>query len=250
MGRNGHFPNSVYDLQKKMEDCREEHKSTLVMLSRHWISHALAKDANKHSVKIEYTGSSSSKVRDKRLYADMMRRQEIAWEYALESIGPEQNYTPKNLATIAQMLAPYGRYNPNTGFRVEAVTITGAPYSPPSPGKLEEDVNTLIERADHLLTLPKAIFSHYHIARIHPFADGNGRTARIIQNAITCGAGFLPINTRREQRDLYLSLLAETDKKYYSGDHDYLHTFSEFLVSNLKTSLKQARNNPLARLLF
>jgi len=40
--------------------------------------------------------------------------------------------------------------------------------------------------------LHAAAYAHLHMARIHPFEDGNGRTSRIIQNAILRKGGLPP----------------------------------------------------------
>ncbi|MEO1712795.1 MAG: Fic family protein, partial [Bacteroidota bacterium] len=48
---------------------------------------------------------------------------------------------------------------------------------------------------------------HYRFIRIHPFDDGNGRTARILMNFILMRAGFPPAIIRTERKKEYLSVL-------------------------------------------
>jgi Fic family protein len=43
------------------------------------------------------------------------------------------------------------------------------------------------------LTLAKAVYAHLYIAWIHPFGDGNGRTARLLEFVILAGCGMVPI---------------------------------------------------------
>ncbi|WP_196772774.1 Fic family protein [Pseudodesulfovibrio alkaliphilus] len=64
---------------------------------------------------------------------------------------------------------------------------TGGIYKPP---KLKEDIETLMGRlvqwinSSELLAVDpivRAALAHYHLALIHPFWDGNGRTARLLE---------------------------------------------------------------------
>lgn len=43
--------------------------------------------------------------------------------------------------------------------------------------------------------------------RIHPFVDGNGRTARMLMNYQLMLAGFLPVSVAKEQRIEYYDAL-------------------------------------------
>ena len=64
---------------------------------------------------------------------------------------------------------------------------------------------------DELLTV--VAFSHYGLSRIHPFVDGNGRTARLISEVFLRWCGMtLPWYDVSDRRT-YLDALMETDKK-------------------------------------
>lgn len=59
-----------------------------------------------------------------------------------------------------------------------------------------------------------AAIAHYKFVYIHPFIDGNGRTARLIMNWILMQAGFPPVIIKVEERlDYY-----ETLKMANEGD--------------------------------
>jgi Fic family protein len=53
----------------------------------------------------------------------------------------------------------------------------------------------------------RAVEAHYKLVTIHPFADGNGRTARLVMNLILRASGYPPIIIRKEDRGEYLSSL-------------------------------------------
>jgi Fic family protein len=77
-------------------------------------------------------------------------------------------------------------------YRTDNVRIIGASKIPPDSYKilLREIpwfVNSLkkqLSYEDIVSKIKVAIFSHLHLARIHPFDDGNGRTARTLQDVI------------------------------------------------------------------
>lgn len=45
-----------------------------------------------------------------------------------------------------------------------------------------------------------AALAHYKLVDIHPFADGNGRTSRLIMNLILLRAGYPPVIIYKEDR--------------------------------------------------
>lgn len=57
--------------------------------------------------------------------------------------------------------------------------------------EIQSKIKLMNEGQDDPLEI--AAFAHMEIARIHPFNDGNGRTARLIMNAILMEAGLNPI---------------------------------------------------------
>lgn len=54
-----------------------------------------------------------------------------------------------------------------------------------------------------------AAWTHAEFVRIHPFVDGNGRTARLIMNYQLMKNGFLPISIKKESRLEYFNTLEE-----------------------------------------
>jgi len=55
--------------------------------------------------------------------------------------------------------------------------------------------------------------AHFKLVSIHPFVDGNGRTARLLMNLLLMQAGYPPAIIRPEDRSAYISALetAQTD---------------------------------------
>ena len=53
-------------------------------------------------------------------------------------------------------------------------------------------------------TAETAVTAHERIASIHPFSDGNGRTARLLMNLILLKNGYPPVVIGPEQRADYI----------------------------------------------
>lgn len=72
---------------------------------------------------------------------------------------------------------------------------------------------------------PVILAAKFHIkfVSIHPFYDGNGRTARILTNLILISLGYPPIVIKDEHRKEYYSLLG--DIQSYGGESDLFYKF-------------------------
>jgi Fic family protein len=60
-------------------------------------------------------------------------------------------------------------------------------------------------------TPEKAFAAHRQLVDIHPFRDGNGRTARLLMNSILIRGGYPPITVRPVDRPNYLRALQQSD---------------------------------------
>lgn len=101
-----------------------------------------------------------------------------------------------------------------------------------TPAKMEDLINWFRwekdkKDIDPILT---AIEFHYRFIRIHPFDDGNGRTARILMNFILMQYGYPPAIIKTEEKDWYYSALRQAD----TGD---LLAFFEYITREVIHSL-------------
>lgn len=72
---------------------------------------------------------------------------------------------------------------------------------------------------------------HYRFIRIHPFDDGNGRTARILMNFILMQYGFPPVIIKTEDKANYFAALQLAD----AGN---IEAFITYIAQNLVHSLE------------
>ncbi|RAL22720.1 Fic family protein [Thermoflavimicrobium daqui] len=100
-------------------------------------------------------------------------------------------------------------------YRHVPVYIRGQQHVPPQPWQVPTEMEQMI--TDYNSTwqnhhpIERAAFLHCEFVRIHPFIDGNGRTARLIMNLELMKSGLVPLILRKEQRVAYFSSLQHYD---------------------------------------
>jgi Fic family protein len=57
----------------------------------------------------------------------------------------------------------------------------------------------------------RAALAHHRLAAIHPFIDGNGRTARLVMNLLLLRDGYPPTIIQKINRRQYYRVLAQAD---------------------------------------
>ncbi|MFO0849810.1 MAG: Fic family protein [Gemmataceae bacterium] len=97
--------------------------------------------------------------------------------------------------------------------RADRVLITGTRFVPPGSHKLPVLIPALLERANRAGVHPvvQAAELHYNLVAVHPFADGNGRTARLLMNYHLLRHGFPHAVIQVERRAEYLAALEEAN---------------------------------------
>lgn len=55
--------------------------------------------------------------------------------------------------------------------------------------------------------------AHFHLVTIHPWADGNGRMARLVMNWLQFEFGLIPTRIFAEEKEEYIKALVETREK-------------------------------------
>ena len=53
----------------------------------------------------------------------------------------------------------------------------------------------------------KASNAHLTMVQIHPFKDGNGRIARLLQNQVLMGRGYPPAIINADEKKQYISMI-------------------------------------------
>jgi Fic family protein len=99
-------------------------------------------------------------------------------------------------------------------YRNAGVRITGANFTPPNALKVDELMNDLIEWVNEVQGIHdvvKAALFHHRMVWIHPFFDGNGRTARLVYNLILMRCGYPPAIVLQQDRKKYYDALNQAN---------------------------------------
>ena len=129
-------------------------------------------------------------------------------------------------------------------YRSVPVAISGSRHIPPQPWlvpKMMEDLNRWVqEEADKLHPVIFAAELHEQIATIHPFSDGNGRTARLLMNLVLLQHGYpvTNISSDTENRLAYYNALEKCNLKQDKTDFFiliavYVHNSLENILQKL-----------------
>lgn len=104
--------------------------------------------------------------------------------------------------------------------RNAAVRITGANFTPPSAARVSDLLYELIdyinENPDDLNDVELATLFHHRLVWIHPFFDGNGRTARLAMNLLLLRSGYPPAIILKNDRKKYYEALNQANKGHYA----------------------------------
>jgi prophage maintenance system killer protein len=165
------------------------------------LSRFLKEDVIRHSVEIELGSLRGPQKR--RMKRASERNLYRAFDWANQNYTGELSYD--YIAGIGSHVDPVEN---QFGYRTENRRINGSWKLPPSWEKIEREMGDfLFENSCIDEPLEKAIHAHLHIARIHPFMDGNGRTARLLQNVILERNSYLPILSLISEREDYINLI-------------------------------------------
>ncbi len=147
--------------------------------------------------------------------------------------GPVRPYAERDLLDVHSAVladiepASAGR------FRDGRVLIAGTGYVPPGSQKFDLLIPALLELANRAGVHPviQSAEFHYNLVAVHPFNDGNGRTARLMMNYLLLRAGYPYAILEVTQRAAYLAALDEANR-------GRIEPFVDLMVSCVLRSLK------------
>jgi Fic family protein len=100
-------------------------------------------------------------------------------------------------------------------YRKTQVRIVGAKHVPPEswdiPHHMADWESWLKDSEKKIQPVEVAALAHHRLTEIHPFIDGNGRTARLVMNLILFRHGYPPAVILRVNRKQYYRVLMQAD---------------------------------------
>lgn len=128
-------------------------------------------------------------------------------------------------------------------YRVVPVRISGSMVVLPNyvkvPRLMESFIQQTLKPEADMHPIALATLAHYELVTIHPFADGNGRTARLLMNLILMQHGYPPAIISKQQRHAYISSLEKAQLGGSRSDFDKL--IARCVDKSLNIYLKAAR---------
>lgn len=173
----------------------------------------------------------------------MVKNNYRALRYVLEHL--EEPITEQTLIDIASIVTKDASDAQVTGFRDGQVFVTGKDgivYTPPAADKVPYMIRELIDfiKNSELHPLLKACIAHFTLVYIHPFEDGNGRTARALSYMMLLKTGydffryFSISGIIAEERSSYYKSMRAVEEA--DGDMTY---FIDFYSAMMKRSVER-----------
>ena len=126
-----------------------------------------------------------------------------------------------------------GRYATTGRF----VSTDNGRHAFPSPAEIPALLGDFAAWLGAAPSTPETAFTaHCGLVDIHPFNDGNGRTARLLMNLVLIRGGYPPVAVRPQDRLAYLNALQQAQAGL--GDED----FRSLLYQRLDASLEEHLN--------
>jgi Fic family protein len=129
------------------------------------------------------------------------------------------------------------RSQPETGgiYSTLPRRIAGSPVVLPNAVKIPQLMKDYGEWLAKAEPVPATSFdAHFRLVAIHPFSDGNGRTARLLMNLLLLREGYPPVAVRPEDRKEYLDTLQ------HASMQDDLKPFQTFMHRRLDATLGES----------
>jgi Fic family protein len=140
----------------------------------------------------------------------------------------------KHLLSIHEIIL-HGIDDANAGhYRSIPVRISGSAVVMPNPRKVPDLMDEFflwLNNQNNMNVVEFAGEAHYRLVTIHPFVDGNGRTARLLMNLLLMMAGYPPAIIRNNDRLKYINAL---EKSQLGGSKE---AYNNIIINAVNRSL-------------
>jgi len=130
-------------------------------------------------------------------------------------------------------------------YRRGQVFITGTEYLPPTaedvPRYMAAFVQELAEKQEELHPVELAAYAHRRLVDIHPFQDGNGRSARLLMNLILINQGYCIVSIPPVLRHDYIVALQQAQRERNPSDEAFVKIIAECEIESQKDYCRMFR---------
>lgn len=157
-----------------------------------------------------------------------------AIEFVEKLVSKKSKVTPFIIRQIHSLVLSRIDDREKGRYRNTKVTISGSSYTPPEAievSHLMADFGKWLKnKSSKANIIEYAAIAHFRLVHIHPFIDGNGRTARLLTNLILMQHGFPPTVILKVDRKKYYDCLEKAHREDFSD-------FVNFIARSVERSL-------------
>lgn len=168
---------------------------------------------------------------------DQIRGHADAWQYVKENVKNNIPLSENLIKDIHERVVPIRGVGGI--YRTVPVYIRGAQHVPPNYKKVRELMKYFIQDMNiksFSSVAELAAWTHAEFVKIHPFQDGNGRTARLMLNYQLMLNNYPPINIKKDNVHEYFNALE------MFAIRDDINPFKDLVQDNIEKSLDKFIN--------
>lgn len=144
-----------------------------------------------------------------------------ALEYLAELVeaGKQNTLSENSIRSLHALVVKNTESDYAGRYRDINVMIGGADHTPPDASQVPMQMNELLKwlnaQKKKIHPVELAALLHHKLVHIHPFVDGNGRTARLVMNLFLMQFGYPLVIVLKNDRKKYYRVLSAADKADY-----------------------------------
>lgn len=123
-------------------------------------------------------------------------------------------------------------------YRDISVYITGTDYLPPEPEQVPQLMNDYVNQVNQVAgkmhPIELAALAHKWLVDIHPFVDGNGRTARLLMNLFLIHHGYGIVSIPPVLRQEYIDALRLSQRVDRSDTEPFIKLIAQCTIETQK----------------
>lgn len=96
---------------------------------------------------------------------------------------------------------------------------------------------SLLDKKDIVAIYELSFWAHYELVTIHPWADGNGRTTRLLMNLLQMEYGVIPMKVFKEEKAEYIQALV--DSRENNSPRVFIETMMALHIKHLADEIKR-----------
>ncbi|WP_025027488.1 Fic family protein [Caldalkalibacillus mannanilyticus] len=216
----------IDEMKKRLDHLRPIPKHTLKSIREHllldWTYNSNAIEGNTLTLSETKVALEGVTIGGKTLreHLEVINHKE-AILYVEDIVRKKESFSERQIKNIHRLILK-GIDDENAGaYRKENVVISGAQHIPPDALQVTIQMEKLVSMYENewqsLHPVDRAAYLHIIFVKIHPFIDGNGRTARLLLNLELMKNGYPPIIIEKKRRVEYYESL---DKAHTTEDTD------------------------------